>query len=122
MKILSPALHSALDYLVVVILWTAPFILNLNGLIATLTYSLGAVHLLLTVFTNFPLGIIKIVPLKIHGYIELIVSVVLLTTPLYISKLSAMDSAMDTFFFGGFGVIVFITWLISDYDPCGDAV
>lgn len=116
MKILSPTLHSALDYAVVLMLWSAPTVLNLNEPIAMLTYTLGTVHLLLTAFTNFPLGLIKIIPLKIHGHIELLVSVVLVTTPLYLGTLTPLDSATEERFLGGFGLFVFITWFFSDYN------
>ena len=116
MKLLSPTLHSALDYVVVTALLSAPFFLSLTGLISILAYSLGAVHLLLTVLTYFPFGVIKIIPFKLHGHIELLVSVVLVTTPLYIGNLTALDSKSEEFFLGGFGVFVFITWLFSDYN------
>jgi hypothetical protein len=86
---------------------------HLNGFISTLAYLLGLVHLTLTVFTNFQYGLIKIIPLKIHGLIELIVAIVLMASPLILRGYA--DSMTDQFFFATFGVVVLLTWWATDY-------
>ncbi|HET9055459.1 MAG TPA: hypothetical protein VFN30_01300, partial [Chitinophagaceae bacterium] len=71
---LNLKLHGIIDYLVVLFLWLSPTIFDLPQVTSIFTYALGGVHLVLTATTNFELGIIKIVPVKVHGMIELIVS------------------------------------------------
>ncbi len=109
MKILSPKIHGFLDLLTVLIFAAAPTLFNFGGLPATICYILAVVHLLLTLATAFPLGIVKIVPLLIHGAIELIVAIVLVILPFI---LGFTETARN--FFVGIGIVIFIVWLISD--------
>lgn len=114
MKLLNAKAHGIVDYLVVVFLFASPTLLGLSNLIANLTYGLGTVHLLLTALTNFPLGIVGVIPIRIHGLIELLVSILLISTPFFLNDMEGF-SPLDEYFFAGFGVAVLITWLISDY-------
>lgn len=115
MKIVDAKLHGIIDYLVVVFLMLAPTLFGLSPVISMLTYGLGTVHLILTAFTDFQYGFIKLVPLKFHGIIELIVSIVLMFSPLALEDIA--KSKVDEFFFSGFGVAVLLTWFITDYNP-----
>ena len=67
MKFISPKIHGFIDYLVVVFLLASPTFFGFTGLVAIFTYALGAVHLLLTAFTNYPLGIVKVIPVNLHA-------------------------------------------------------
>ncbi|CAN5312469.1 hypothetical protein BH20ACI1_BH20ACI1_05240 [soil metagenome] len=109
MKILSPKIHGYLDFLTVIIFALAPTVFGFDGLPATISYILAVVHLLLTLTTAFPLGIVKIVPLLVHGGIELIVAVALVILPFI---LDFTEGARN--FFVGIGIVIFIVWLISD--------
>lgn len=115
MKLLNSKIHSAIDYIVVIFLWLAPTLFGLSSPISTFSYVLGAIHLALTVFTNFHFGLIKIIPVKIHGWIELLVAIVLMLSSVLLSGFIASDSLIDKYFFAGFGVAVLITWAITDY-------
>lgn len=110
MKILSPKIHGYLDFLTVIIFAAAPTVFGFDGLPATISYVLAVVHLLLTLATAFPMGVVKIVPLPVHGAIELIVAIVLVVLPFV---LGFTDAARN--FFVGIGIVIFIVWLISDY-------
>jgi hypothetical protein len=113
MKIIDAKIHGAIDYLVVIFLWLSPTIFGLSGFVATITYALGGIHLLLTALTNFPFGIIKVIPFAVHGWVELIVSIVLVASPWL---LGFSENPTDRYFYIGFGVAVFATWLITGYD------
>lgn len=113
MKILNSRLHGLIDYIVVAFLMVAPTLFELSDLISTLSYVLGLVHLMLTLFTNFQLGLVKVIPLKRHGLVELVVSIVLMSSPLILDD--HVQSAIDKFFFCGLGVVVLLTWAITDY-------
>ncbi len=116
MKILSPKIHGYLDFLTVIIFALAPTVFGFDGLPATISYILAVVHLLLTLATAFPLGIVKIVPLLVHGGIELIVAVALVILPFILGFTEAARN-----FFIGIGIVIFIVWLISDCRKSGDS-
>jgi hypothetical protein len=113
MKILKANTHGIIDYAVVIFLWLSPTIFGLSDFVSTLTYGLGCVHLALTVLTNFRYGLVKVIPFKLHGWIELVVSIVLIGSPWI---LGFNEIPVDKFFYIGLGGGVFITWLITDYN------
>lgn len=71
MKILSPKTYGYLDYAVVAWFLAAPMLFGSTGIGATISYVLAIIYLGLTVLTAFPLGVIKVIPLKFHGAIAL---------------------------------------------------
>lgn len=81
MKILSPTVHGALDYVVVLLFALAPTLFGFTGVPATLSYVLAGVHLLMTLCTKFPMGVIKLVPFPIHGMVEVAVVLGLVAAP-----------------------------------------
>lgn len=112
MKILNSKIHGVIDYAVVAALWLSPTIFNLPPTTSFFTYVLGAIHLALTVSTDFEVGVVKLVPLKIHGIIELIVSVVLVIVSFY---LGSAEGAVARNFYLVVAVAVFATWVVTDY-------
>jgi hypothetical protein len=112
MKILSPKAHGILDYAVVIIFCSAPTLFGLSGLPAMIAYALAVVHLVLTLGTAFPLGIVKLVPLPVHGAIEFVVSLALVALP-WLLKFNTEIGARN--FYLGAGVSIFLVWLITDY-------
>jgi hypothetical protein len=112
MKILRPKMHGILDYVVVGLFLAAPSLFGFGGLPAAIAYALAGVHLALTLMTAFPLGAVKLVPLPVHGAIELVVSLALPALP-FVLRFAAEPVARN--FFLGAGAVIFITWLITDY-------
>jgi hypothetical protein len=102
--------HAIIDYLVVIFLIVSPSLFNLPEITAIFTYALGGVHLSLTVLTDFELGIIKIIPFKIHGWIEMVVSLV--GVAFYLGNL---EGTYVRNFYLIFAAAVFLTWLLTDY-------
>ena len=74
---LTSKIHGIIDYLVVAFLLVSPSLFHLPEITALFTYILGGIHLVLTISTNFEMGLLKIIPLVLHGWIELIVSIAL---------------------------------------------
>ncbi len=70
LKILSPRIHGVLDYAVVALFLLAPTLFRLEGTPATVAYVVAGIHLSLTLLTAFPMGVIKLIPFKVHGVIE----------------------------------------------------
>lgn len=112
MKILTPRIHGILDYVTVILFLAAPTLFGLSGIAATISYVLAVVHLLLTLVTAFPLGVADIVPLNLHGWVELVVSVVLIIAPWLLSD---TFSSTAQILYTAVGVIIFIVWLLSNY-------
>ncbi len=109
---LNSKIHGAIDYLVVLFLALSPTLFGLEDLTSTFTYILAAIHFFLTITTKFEFGLVKIIPFKIHGIIELIVSLVLIGVAFYLGNL---EGELSRNFYLSFGVAVFITWLLTDY-------
>jgi len=112
MRFLSPKVHGILDYVVVLVFLAAPNVLLLSGVPTMISYALAGIHLLLTLFTDFPLGVVKIISFRIHGLIEFVVGPVLVVLP-WLAGFS--QSAPARGFYIGAGIVIFLTWLITDY-------
>jgi hypothetical protein len=112
MKIISAKIHGYLDYLVILIFLCAPALLHLSLLPAVISYSLAGIHLLLTLLTDFPLGALKLVPLKWHGIIELVVGPVLAALP-FILGFGSEPAAQ--YFYVVNGIVILLVWSLTDY-------
>src|SRR5216684_1213313 len=82
MKIISDTAHGILDYLTVAIFALAPGVLGLTGFAALVSYALAAIHLIMTLLTNMPLGVVKIIPMRLHALVEMLVGPVLVVAAL----------------------------------------
>jgi hypothetical protein len=110
MKIISSGAHAALDYLTVVIFALAPTVFGLSGVAAIISYVLAVVHLSMTLVTDTPFSLVKIVPIKLHALVELVVGPVLVIGGLLLE----FPTPARTFFVA-MGVIIFAVWLLSSY-------
>ena len=109
---LNSRMHGAVDYGVVIFLLVSPTFFGLPYITGMCTYALAIIHLLLTIGTNFELGIVKIIPFKVHGIIELIVSLALVGVAFYLGNL---EGDLSKYFYLSFAIAVFVTWIITDY-------
>ena len=112
MKPITPTIHGYLDYLTVVVFLAAPKLLGLDGLPASLSWTLAGVHLALTLVTDFPLGWRPRLPFWIHGWVERIVGPALVLIA-FLPNFSSSGLAFGFYLFMGL-VIVAVGWL-SDY-------
>jgi hypothetical protein len=112
MKFISPKIHGLIDYLSVVFLLISPTLFGFTGVVALFTYALGAVHLLLTILTNYPLGIVRVIPVTVHASIELLVGVALI---ILAYTLFADNAEGSKLYYIIFGTVILLTWLVTDY-------
>ena len=110
-KFLNDRIHGVLDYGVVAIFALAPIAIGIEGPSAVLCYVLAAVHLVLTLLTDMPLGMKKIIPIQLHGTIELLVGLALIIVPWVLSDLLRSGQL----FFTLMGAIIFVVWVSSNY-------
>ncbi|GAB3933427.1 hypothetical protein [Mucilaginibacter myungsuensis] len=111
MKFISPKLHGIIDYLVVIFLLASPTIFGMTGMLSTGTYALGVVHLILTLLTDFSGGVVKLIPLALHGLIELVVGIALVVIAFTLLK----GDAVGELFYTAFGAAVLVVFFTTDY-------
>jgi len=112
MKVISARQHGYLDYLTVGIFLLAPTVLSLSQMPAMLAYILAGVHLMVTLATDFPLGIFRLISFTVHGWIERIVGPALLAVP-FILGFAEEPAAIGFYLF--MGVTVILLGLLTDY-------
>lgn len=108
-KPISPQTHGLLDYITVAVFALAPAAFGLAGVAAGLSYLLALVHLLLTLATAFPLGLVRVVSFATHGKVELVVGVALAVLALLLFNGAAF------WFYLAMGVIILTVWAGTDY-------
>jgi hypothetical protein len=109
MKPISLTVHGAIDYLAVVIFAVAPAAIGLSGWPAALSYVLAGIHLLMTLLTDLPAGVIKVIPIALHNWVERIVGPVLI-----ILAFVLMTEAARAFFVA-MGIIIFAVERLTVY-------
>lgn len=112
MKIISSKLHGVLDYIVVIFLLASPTIFKMDGFLCSFTYTLAAVHFLLTILTRFELGIIKVIPLPLHGIIEFFVAIALSLVSFWFNR---NGNALGFYFYLYFAIAVMLVFIATDY-------
>ena len=110
-KFLNDTIHGVLDYGVVVIFAVAPSLLSITGPSAVLCYLLATVHLLVTILSDMPFGLKKLIPMPWHGHLELVVGLALVIAPWVFSDLLASGQL----FFTLMGAVIFFVWVTSNY-------
>ena len=111
MKILNASIHGILDYATVIAFASAPMLLGFSGTAAMLAYLLAGVHLAMTVLTDMPLGLVKIIPMRLHALVEMFVGPSLLAVALLAPSL--VMGAQE--FFVASGIAICAVWFFSDY-------
>ena len=111
LKFLNDAIHGVLDYGVVLIFAVAPSLLGIAGPSAALCYGLAAVHLLITILSDMPFGVKKLIPMQLHGHVELVVGLALVICPWVFPNLLASGQL----FFTLVGALIFFVWASSNY-------
>jgi hypothetical protein len=112
MKVISPRIHGYLDFLTVFIFLLAPTLLGLEQLSAILAYSLAVVHLIVTMASDFPFGVVKLIPFTVHGWIERMVGPLLIAIP-FIFSFSNEEAARN--FYIAMGIIIIVVSMLTDY-------
>ncbi len=112
MPLLSPRIHGALDLLLGVAFLAAPSLFGLPRLPEALCYVFAALHLLMTAVTAFPLGVVRSMPLTIHGALEFLVALLLVASP-WLTGFDQHETARNVFVILGVGL--FSVWLVTDY-------
>lgn len=111
-KPIGPTAHGAIDYGFVILQALAPGLFNLKGSAKTLCYTFAGMQGLLNAFTDHPLSIKKVVPLRIHGELEMPLVPALLVLPLVTGAMKQHNGGR--YFISFFGMAL-ANFLLTDY-------
>ena len=117
MRILSARVHGFLDIVTVAVLLLGPLLVGLGGSPAAIAYTLAAVHLLMTLFTRFPMGVWKRVPFFVHGIVELVVGIGLLLLPTFAGYGPGSPARR---FYVATGAAILVVWALTAYREPGE--
>lgn len=101
MRDVGPRVHGLIDYAAVGVFLAAPGLLDFTGMAATAAYTLAVAHLLLTMLTDFPLGVRRAVPFRLHRAVEFTVGLVLVVAPWVLAEALPLEGRL---FYGVMGV------------------
>ncbi|MBZ9777024.1 hypothetical protein [Mesorhizobium sp. CO1-1-8] len=94
-RFITKSIHAYLiDYPVAIVLIAAPFVLKLgqSGPVATwLSVIAGVAALLLAALTDHPTGLVRIIPYRLHLWVDRVVGVVFVIAPFAV-KFSGFDA------------------------------
>lgn len=111
-KAIDPVVHNVIDYFLILSLWLSPSLFTFSGTVTIVFYSAGFLHLFNTFCTISPLGLFKIIPFKIHGWIELGLGVLLILLPWI---LGSSAEFLGRNFSTTFGLLFVTFWYLSSY-------
>ena len=104
--------HGILDYALAILLAAGPSIAGFNGRQATWCYLFAAVLFALAVMTRYPLGIVKVIGLGIHGFVELLLAICLIAAPWFGNFIAGVHSRN---FYWLMGVMMLVLWFLTDF-------
>jgi len=91
MKMISPKLHSFLDYVTVIFLFLSPLLFSMTGTFAICVYVLATVQAMLSLLTDYDYGVFKLVPFTTHGWIEIIIAAALTAGAVFFRSMQDMQ-------------------------------
>ena len=84
-RFVTKRVHAFLDYPVAAVLIAAPFLLGLgqsNPMAMWLSVGAGAAALVLTILTDHHLGVVRVIPYRLHLKVDFLVGLVFLIAPI----------------------------------------
>jgi hypothetical protein len=112
MHILKPRPHGVIDYAAIVLLAAAPSLFGFDGTPETLCYAIAGIYLVMSLFTAYPLGLVKAIPFTAHGGVELVLAPLLAALP-WLAGFADVPMARN--FFLVMAVALLGVWLVTDY-------
>jgi hypothetical protein len=113
-KPITPRIHGILDYALVAVFLNAPMVFGFTGMPASVLYWLAGIHVLMTGFTDFPFGMFKVIPLRVHRAMDLLGGVFLIVAPWVLGFAGEADARN---FFVVVGILGLAAVALTDYTP-----
>lgn len=105
--------HGIIDYALAILLAAGPSFAGFAGTRQAMwCYYFAAVLFALAVVTRYPLGIVKVIGLAIHGFVELLLASALIAAPWYGNFIAGVLSRN---FYWTIGVLMLVLWFLTDF-------
>ncbi len=79
---INTKMHGYIDYLMGVMLIGIPFLFAIpDGVPTTLLIVLGTATIVYSLMTNYELGLVKVLPMKVHLFIDVVSGLLLIAAP-----------------------------------------
>lgn len=117
MRFVTKTVHAWLDYPVALALVALPFLLGLGGshpLALAISPIVGVAAFLLAVFTDHHLGLVRVLPYKLHLAVDLTVGLLFLVLPLALG-FSGLDATY--YWLNGAAVVTVIALSTPETEP-----
>jgi hypothetical protein len=96
----------------ITVLAMAPIVFDLEPAVDTACFVMAAGYLGLTLLTDFKFGLIRVIPLPVHGWLDLLTGVALLAAPfLFHFPQGSAERNLSW----ALGVVSVVTWFITDW-------
>ena len=112
-RLLPAWLHAIADYAVGALLIIVAIASGVGGAAEATGIVVGATVLLVSVLTRYPLGIVKVLPFKVHSAGDYLAAALLIVAP-YATGFSDTNSGLAAFYVA-MGVAVLAVSLITNY-------
>jgi hypothetical protein len=106
------------DIYIICLLFLAPILWGMTGEPRMILWTLCLVHFLVVCSSKFTYGIVKILPMQVHGALELFVGISLPFMP-YLFGFT--DRPNEVHFFNGASFFLLVFWFLTDYAYPGAA-
>jgi hypothetical protein len=110
--LIGARLHGWLDDLVVLIYLAGAFAFGLGGAALAIAVGGAIVHFVLTRLTNYPQGTFKLIPFRVHAFIELAEGLAVLAATLAVAGDRPLGQRL---FLGAMGLSQLGAFSLSDY-------
>jgi hypothetical protein len=79
---INSEMHGYIDYLMGLVLIAIPFLFAIpDGVPTTLLIVLGTATIVYSLITNYELGLVKVLPMKVHLFIDVVSGLLLIAAP-----------------------------------------
>ena len=112
-KPIGPTAHGLIDYAFATLNTLAPALFGLTGPAKAICYSFAATQGTLNALTDTPVGVKKVVPLRMHGKLETPYVPAILLLPWVTGALRQRNARL---YFGAFFAMAVTNYLLTDYN------
>ncbi|WP_310397996.1 SPW repeat protein [Hymenobacter sp.] len=113
MKAISPTVHGLLDYATCAFFALAPWLFGFAGAYATVCYVLAGGYLVVSLLTNMPLALVRVLPFPLHGKLELVSGLVFLASPWLFGFANDNETARNLFVAAG--AVFLVVYALTDW-------